>query len=238
MMGVHHILGWYFIKLLFCLTVFLMNVAEEHATFTTFVANYENGKTKLAELRDRSMNPTYGQCWSNALNHLHRGCKQLSEKEQSRMALEFASCFLKMAGIDICDCNENEELNICLKKIKGDFIAFNAYTEFFTHTLHMCFFLESQVWHEHTENIISRLTKSSEVAAELLENSNKLQEEMLHKQDISLEQQAEVFKNYANLHQALQPLVVVLDWLYIIIFFHAVLSMIIVLGICKYCFKC
>ena len=231
MMEVQYTFSWCFINLLFCLTLFPTNAAEEHPTFATYVANYENGKTKLEELQDRSVNPTYGQCWSNALNHLYRGCKQLSEEEQGRMALSFTTCFLKMADYHIYNCTRNENLTMCLKKISGDFIAFNAYTEFFTHTLNMCFFLESQMWYERTENTISRLTKSSKAVAELLESNSKLQEEMMHKHDILLAQQAKFM-------EILQPLEVILYWFKIIMFCNAGLVVLVVLAVCRYCCRC
>ena len=60
------------------------------------------------------------------------------------------------------------------------------------------------MWHERTENTVSRLAKSSENVAEQLDESSKLQEEMIAKQSNSLEQQAEILKNEAYLKEAMK----------------------------------
>ena len=61
------------------------------------------------------------------------------------MALSFANCHLEKAGFETFQCSDEQNLTECLQKIKGDVVAFNAYTEFFTHTQDICFFLQSQV---------------------------------------------------------------------------------------------
>ena len=60
------------------------------------------------------------------------------------------------------------------------------------------------MWHERTESTVSRLAKSSENVAEQLDESSKLQEEMIAKQSNSLEQQAEILKNEAYLKEAMK----------------------------------
>ena len=60
------------------------------------------------------------------------------------------------------------------------------------------------MWHERTENTVSRLAKSSENVAEQLDESSKLQEEMIAKQSNSLEQQAEILRNEAYLKEAMK----------------------------------
>lgn len=74
------------------------------------------------------------------------GCKRLTDDEQSRMALTLANCHLAKAGFDTYPCDETMEIKDCLNPMKGDSISFNAYTEFFTHTQDICFFLQSQVY--------------------------------------------------------------------------------------------
>ncbi|XP_072025194.1 uncharacterized protein [Amphiura filiformis] len=197
-------IGFYFLNLVYCLTVFLANAGEDYPGFSHPVASSDNGRTQLNQIQDYSRHPHYGQCWTSALARLHEGCKQLTEEEQGRMALSFANCHLEKAGFTTYHCTEDQNLTTCLQQMKGNIIAFNAYTEFFTHTQDICFFLQSQVWHERTENTVSRLAQSSEDVAEQLDFSSKLQEEMIQKQSSSLEQQEEIIKNGAYLKEALK----------------------------------
>ena len=55
----------------------------------------------------------------------------------------------------------------CLEGVGNN--AFTAYSNFYTHTQNMCFFLESQVWHEETEDKIRRLSEASSEAAEAID---------------------------------------------------------------------
>ena len=55
----------------------------------------------------------------------------------------------------------------CLEGVGNN--AFTAYSNFYTHTQNMCFFLESQVWHEETEDKIKRLSEASSSAAEAID---------------------------------------------------------------------
>lgn len=61
------------------------------------------------------------------------------------MALTLANCHLAKAGFDTYPCDDTMDIRDCLNPMKGDSISFNAYTEFFTHTQDICFFLQSQV---------------------------------------------------------------------------------------------
>ena len=53
----------------------------------------------------------------------------------------------------------------------------------------MCQFLQHQIWHENTEEAISGLTKTSSQVAESLENSSKLQEDIVKNQMETLDYQ-------------------------------------------------
>ena len=60
---------------------------------------------------------------------------------------------------------------------------------YFQHTHNMCQFLQQQIWHENTEQAISGLTKTSSQVAESLENSSKLQEDIVKNQMETLDYQ-------------------------------------------------
>ena len=53
----------------------------------------------------------------------------------------------------------------------------------------MCQFLQQQIWHENTEQAISGLTKTTSQVAESLENSSKLQEDIVKNQMETLDYQ-------------------------------------------------
>lgn len=88
--------------------------------------------------------------------------------------------------------------------MQTDIAAFNAYTEFFTHSQNICFFLQSQVWHEKTEETVSKLAKSSEVVADQLEVTSNLQSQMMEKQTASMQNQEVILQNEKYLREALK----------------------------------
>jgi hypothetical protein len=103
--------------------------------------------------------PRYGACWKAALHRLDQGCKQLDDQVQSRLALSFANCFLEKAGIRTYPCEDSAPLADCLANVDNN--GFTAYSNFFTQTQNICFFLQSQMWQELTEETVNRLTASS-----------------------------------------------------------------------------
>ena len=68
----------------------------------------------------------------------------------------------------------------------------------------MCYFLQSQVWREGTEETISRLSSSSATVVKSLEDSSKLQESILEQQKESLEQQKQIALNGTILSKAIE----------------------------------
>ena len=64
-------------------------------------------------------------------------------------------------------------------------VAFHTHTEFFTHAGHICYFLQSQLWQERTENVISRLSDSSKVL-------DAKQDKALNNQDKILDQDQKI----------------------------------------------
>ncbi len=104
-------------------------------------------------LRESQM-PRYGSCWRDALNLLQNGCKHLTDDVQRRLALHFANCFLEKAGQKTYPCADNADLKVCLRDIDNN--GFTSFSNFFTHTQSMCYFLQNQVWQEKTENTVAK----------------------------------------------------------------------------------
>ncbi|PIK52669.1 hypothetical protein BSL78_10436 [Apostichopus japonicus] len=166
---------------------------------------YESGQSQFALINKESENPQYGKCWTTALTKVTEGCKKLTDDEQSRMALALTNCHLEKAGFTtLYPCSEDQSTSSCLSPMQTDIAAFNAYTEFFTHSQNICFFLQSQVWHEKTEETVSKLAKSSEVVADQLEVTSNLQSAMMEKQTASMQNQEVILRNEEYLREALK----------------------------------
>ena len=104
-------------------------------------------------LRDSQM-PRYGPCWKNALKELENGCKHLTDDVQRWLALHFTNCFLEKAGQTTYPCDREKDISVCLSMMNNN--GFTAFTNFFTHTQSMCYFLQTQVWQEETENTMAK----------------------------------------------------------------------------------
>lgn len=102
-------------------------------------------------VRDSQM-PRYGSCWKRALKDLEHGCKHLTDDVQRWLALQFTNCFLEKAGQTTYPCDRDEDISVCLSQMNNN--GFTAFTNFFTHTQSMCYFLETQSWQEETENTV------------------------------------------------------------------------------------
>merc|ERR1719312_976172 len=146
--------------------------------------------------------PVYGDCWKRALDDLDRGCKSLTDDKQSRMALSFANCFLAMSGQPTYPCRSEEAIADCLKSV--DSRAFASFSNFFTHTHNMCQFLQSQVWHETTQETIGTLSESSAKVARSIANWSQMQETILENQAATLDYQKQIAADGSALSQALE----------------------------------
>jgi hypothetical protein len=125
----------------------------------------------------------------------------LTDDIQSNIALKFTDCFLSMSGLDIYECEKSSNKKDCLRKMTDR--AFIVYTEFYTHTINMCFFLESVAWHEQTEETIDRLSSSSARVTRQLEEAETVQEMLLEQQRKSMSVQQELLNNGLSLSEML-----------------------------------
>ncbi|XP_013395112.1 uncharacterized protein LOC106162378 [Lingula anatina] len=147
----------------------------------------EDGRREYNMIKSETTRPRYGQCWKEALTALETGCKKLTDEVQHRLAAKFTNCFLEKSGRPTYHCSDDDELEKCTKQM--DDSAFSAYTNFFTHTQNICFFLQSQVWQEDTDRTISNLADTSKTVAKQLQESNEIQSEIISRQKEALENQ-------------------------------------------------
>ena len=90
----------------------------------------QNGQQQYEVIQRDTKMPRYGACWTDSLRDLEQGCKQLNDELQSRLALNFANCFLAQAGQRTYPCMSTEEIATCLRGMDSN--AFSAYSNFFT----------------------------------------------------------------------------------------------------------
>ena len=133
------------------------------------------GQAQYQALSVKVSMPRFGPCWMEALSHLGTTCSELTDSSQSRLALKFANCFLQQSGQNYYPCGDGENIASCLEKVDNN--AFTAYTNFYTHTQNMCFFLNSQMWQEIQDDTIKKLSINSAKVAEEMEVSHGLQKE-------------------------------------------------------------
>eukprot|EP00731_Ephydatia_muelleri_P011600 Em0006g494a len=147
------------------------------------------GEEKLKELRQ---NAAHDSCWAKAVSKLNATCVSLGDDEQRRLALAFANCHLKESGRPAYPCPEEARTKDCASRMSGE--AFSAYTEFFTHTGHICHFLQSELWQRRAESTIAQLSETSSAAVEKLEVALEYHRELEAKQDSTLRMQGEILE--------------------------------------------
>ena len=152
------------------------------------------GEKRLKEVRQKAGD---SPCWKEAVSKLNSTCRLLSDIEQSRLAVAFANCHLGKSARQTYPCTDSMSIEECTKDM--DAVGFQTYTEFFTHTGHICYFLQSELWQERTENVITRLSDTSDEAVAKLEEAleyhkmmDKKQSEALNNQDTILEQERKI----------------------------------------------
>lgn len=157
------------------------------------------GESKLRELERHSENGS--PCWKAAVSQLHASCKELTDLQQSRLAVAFANCHLAKSGRQTYHCDDTMTIEECTRDMNT--VAFQTYTEFFTHTGHICYFLQSQLWQERTENVISRLSDSSHEALDKLEESLEYHRVLDVKQSVALNNQEKILDQDQKIAESL-----------------------------------
>ena len=192
-------------RFLFCFLYLLLLL---HVLLTTSIAPephpavglaVDEGRKAQGEQKLREIQQKVGdsQCWKEAVSRLNSTCKLLSDIEQSRLAVAFANCHLGKSARQTYPCTDSMSIEECTKDM--DPVGFQTYTEFFTHTGHICYFLQSELWQERTENVINRLSDTSDEAVVKLEEALEYhkvmdvkQTEALNNQDAILEQDRKI----------------------------------------------
>jgi len=181
------------------LSLYINLVFASHSSESTAILA---GQAQYQALSVKVSMPRFGPCWMEALSHLATTCNELTDSSQSRLALKFANCFLQQSGQNYYPCGDEENIAVCLEKVDNN--AFTAYTNFYTHTQNMCFFLNSQMWQEIQDETIKKLSMNSAKVAEEMEVSHGLQKEIASAQHDSLQYQRELAENGSYLSKAIE----------------------------------
>ena len=161
----------------------------------------QQGKEKLQEVNGYAQ---HSPCWKEALNQLHSTCKTMTDSEQMRLALAFTNCHFQNSNRQTYPCPPNISISECTNKNKMDDSAFQIYTEFYTHSNNMCYFIQSQLWQEQTETTINKLSDTSEKAVEKLEKSLEYHKKLEEKQDFALKNQEVIIDQDMKISQSLK----------------------------------
>lgn len=183
-------------------TVLLLRLGETkrfNAETKEIAKLIEEGRSQYNLLEQRGNIPRYGLCWKSAVVSLHEGCRHLTENAQTDVALKFTDCFLEMSGHESYECANYPVRADCIKNMPDR--AFNVFTEFYTHVYNICFYLQSQIWHEETERTVDRLSASSAHVTKQLEEAEQIQTMLLQQQRESMSVQQELLSNGLSLSE-------------------------------------
>uniref|UniRef100_A0A673XG66 Uncharacterized LOC115165280 n=1 Tax=Salmo trutta TaxID=8032 RepID=A0A673XG66_SALTR len=127
-----------------------------------------------------------------------------SEHINSCLIPSFNHCcdpFPTPSGRPFPACPEGSEVSSCTRTM--DPVAFNAYTEFFTHAHSICRHLQSESWQHQAENTIHRLTESSAGVVEQLSSTQRMAESLVEAQSVALKSQETILRNGEELKHTL-----------------------------------
>ena len=156
-------------------------------------ASMEKSKLGQMKLREFQRKTEVSDCWGQAVMQLNSTCRLLGDLEQSRLAVAFSNCHLEKSGRPTHTCYASMTIRQCTGNM--DAVAFQTYTEFFTHTSHICYFLQSQLWQRHTHSTISRLSEASSQSVEKLELALDYHQMLEKKQDQTLQRQENILEH-------------------------------------------
>lgn len=158
------------------------------------------GEKQYMNLKSNTNLPQYGECWTQAIAELDSTCAHLTETTQAALAWRFTKCFMDQSmdtQMELCEPDDKH----CVENVPER--IFQAYTNFFTHTQSICFYLMSQVWHTETEHTISALRMHSHSVSKQLEMASQLQVNLLQQQREGLKVQRQLVEHGLNLSEVL-----------------------------------
>lgn len=191
-------------SILYATSLFRVGLLAKLEVQTGDHSSSAEAERQLQRIQKGAEHMQYGKCWTAALETLKTGCRRMNDETQRRIAYAFARCHLLASGREIPECPENEPFLQCTQSDTLSDLGYNTYTEFFTHSQQICFHLQSQAWHEATENTIDRLADNSHDVAVQLEQSSKVANRMIVQQNKSLQNQELLLERDERLRKSMQ----------------------------------
>ncbi|XP_060679215.1 uncharacterized protein LOC132813700 isoform X2 [Hemiscyllium ocellatum] len=162
----------------------------------------EQGRRELGRVQELSLQPGTGECWRRALSLAEGSCQELGQEQQDHIALGFTRCHLESSGKSFPACPESAGVQSCVGSL--DSVSFLVYTEFFTHAHSICYYLQSELWHQQMEETITRLRVTSESVSRQLEAADRLAADIMAAQNVTLRAQDQVLRHGEVLKATLQ----------------------------------
>lgn len=160
----------------------------------------QRGKQQMEKYRSES-----SPCWKKAVEDIESTCSELTDIDQSILAIKFANCHFEKSGLKTFECTNKSDFKRCTNEMKKeDSTAFMTYTTFFTHVTDVCFYLQSEIWRQKTAKTISRLSTTAESTVEKLDQSLQNQDLVLQSQNKSLSNQQKILQNEEQLKTTLE----------------------------------
>ena len=178
---------------------FCCDVFSQEFEFQTNEKRSKKGKEIYEQFEEKSMYKN-SKCWQLALEKIDESCRKMSDMHQSFLALQFANCHLERSGLDTYSCTL-DNFRECTNKMSP--IAFNTYTQFFGQVSDICFYFQTEVWRDRTEETITKLSETSKESLNVLSKSVQQQKEVLSAQERSLQNQKDIIQNENLLKESL-----------------------------------
>ena len=160
----------------------------------------QRGKQTLEDYQSKN-----SPCWIKAVNELQSKCSELTDIEQSILAMKFADCHFKKSGLKMYNCTDKLTFEKCTKSMKNDDgSSFLVYTEFFTHVTDICFYLQSEIWRQKTADMINSLSEATGDTIDKLGQSLQNQDLVLKSQQKTLDNQNIIIEREENLKNTLE----------------------------------
>ena len=147
--------------LLFAINLSLCQIDREQ-----MAKSLEHGRSQFETYREQA---TKDDCWRRAVSHLNETCRNMSQNSQQKLAIAFANCHWLSAGRRSYECTEDMSISECTEEMSES--AFDVYTQFYNHIEDVCFYLQSQLWQEKTEQLIGDLSDTSHLAVQKMTES-------------------------------------------------------------------
>lgn len=171
------------------------------------------------------MNKLANPCWKTALSKMDNQCSDFELQDKQRLALQLTKCHFDDAGrsssVDQCDANHS--VQYCLLSINED-IVFDVYTQFLINVDSICYYLQSGLWQEETQQLIQNL---GEAATRLSTDLQQHAEESKNAHLAGEQQRLELVQIIDKVYNVLYALksIWIHGWLYVVLFIIVIVQL-------------